>query len=253
MTADDWLISPPAFLQAGSSYRVRFKYQLVGYDAGWVDAGALRTAYYTRLPPGSYLFRVIACNNDGVWNEEGAALRLVVIPPWWRTRWAYGSYVFLALGMLYGLRRVEIKRREQKALIRESNLRAKAAEAEKRALQAENDRKTKELIAIGVSLVAKCEGCLEGHLKKAKELGLKKVEVGITPASGTVTWRIATGTASWSYNWTLPDDGDYTIQSRATNDCDTVEAPGQGVIGSCGFKWWDRRNAVAEIAYELRE
>jgi ELWxxDGT repeat protein len=59
--------------------------------------------------------------------------------------------------------------------------------------------------------------------------GLKKVEVGITPDGGTTTWRIATGTASWSYNWTLPDDGGYTIQSRATNDNDVVEAPGQGV------------------------
>ena len=49
--------------------RVRFKYLLEGYDQDWVDAGARRVAYYTNLPPGSYRFRVIACNNDGVWNR----------------------------------------------------------------------------------------------------------------------------------------------------------------------------------------
>ena len=67
--------------------RVRFKYQLVGYDPGWVDAGALRTAYYTRLPPGSYLFRVIACNNDGLWNEEGASLAFTLRPHFYQTLW----------------------------------------------------------------------------------------------------------------------------------------------------------------------
>ena len=51
--------------------RVRFKYMLEGFDSGWIDAGTRRIAYYTNLSPGSYRFRVIACNNSGVWNEDG--------------------------------------------------------------------------------------------------------------------------------------------------------------------------------------
>jgi ligand-binding sensor domain-containing protein/signal transduction histidine kinase/CheY-like chemotaxis protein len=54
--------------------RVRFKYKLEGYDEDWIDAGARRTAYYTGLHPGRYRFRVIASNDDGVWNHKGAAI-----------------------------------------------------------------------------------------------------------------------------------------------------------------------------------
>ena len=60
--------------------RVRFKYLLEGYDHDWVDAGTRRVAYYTNLPPGQYRFRVIACNNDGVWNKEGASASFTLKP-----------------------------------------------------------------------------------------------------------------------------------------------------------------------------
>ena len=55
--------------------RVHFRYQLEGYETEWVEANTRRTAYYTRLPPGKYVFRVIASNDDGLWNEIGAAQR----------------------------------------------------------------------------------------------------------------------------------------------------------------------------------
>jgi len=60
--------------------RVRFKYRLEGFDEAWVDPGTRRTAYYTNLPHGAYSFRVIASNNDGLWNNQGAALGIVVEP-----------------------------------------------------------------------------------------------------------------------------------------------------------------------------
>ncbi len=62
--------------------RVLFKYRLEGFDSGWVDAGTRRIAYYANLPHGRYRFRVIACNNDGVWNEAGASFTLEVLPRW---------------------------------------------------------------------------------------------------------------------------------------------------------------------------
>jgi signal transduction histidine kinase len=66
---------------------VRFRHQLEGFDEGWVESGTARSAGYPRLPAGRYRFRVVACNNAGVWNETGAALSFVVQPFVWQTWW----------------------------------------------------------------------------------------------------------------------------------------------------------------------
>lgn len=67
--------------------RVRFRYRPEGVDKDWQDAGTRRAAFYTRLGPGEYHFQVIACNNDGVWNEEGAHLDFNITPAWYQTIW----------------------------------------------------------------------------------------------------------------------------------------------------------------------
>jgi signal transduction histidine kinase/ligand-binding sensor domain-containing protein len=67
--------------------KVNFKFRMEGLDRDWVEVGTRRAAYYSHLPPGNYVFRVIAANSDGVWNEQGASIRIVVIPPIWRTWW----------------------------------------------------------------------------------------------------------------------------------------------------------------------
>jgi len=123
----------------------QYAYKLEGFSDGWIRLGTDHRATFTNLDGGDYTLRVKGSNNDGVWNEEGAALRLIVTPPWWKTRWAYGSYALVFLFSLYGLRRFEMNRQRQKAQVRESELHLKATEAEKRALQAENERKSKEL------------------------------------------------------------------------------------------------------------
>lgn len=74
----------PTFVQAG---RVLFRYKLEGYDADWVDAGTRRAAFYGSLPAGDYVFRVVACNSDGVWNETGARLAIVQLPYFYQTSW----------------------------------------------------------------------------------------------------------------------------------------------------------------------
>lgn len=128
-----------------NTFKNRYAYKLEGFSENWIQLGTARTATFTNLDPGEYVLRVRGSNNDGVWNEGGASLQILVTPPWWKTRWAYGTYVVIVFGVLYEIRRFEIKRREQKARLRESELRAKAAEAEKRVLEVENERKTKEL------------------------------------------------------------------------------------------------------------
>jgi ligand-binding sensor domain-containing protein/signal transduction histidine kinase len=75
----------------------RFKYKLEGLDTEWVNAGSRRVAYYNKVSPGPYQFRVVACNNDGVWNEAGIAVALTLVPHVWQTWW------FLALALTTGI------------------------------------------------------------------------------------------------------------------------------------------------------
>lgn len=74
-------------LNLGAPDRARFRYRLENHETGWTEAGNERVARYSRLAPGRYQFQVLACNEDGVWNETGASLALVVPPPFWRTWW----------------------------------------------------------------------------------------------------------------------------------------------------------------------
>lgn len=79
--------------------RVRFRYRLEGTDGGWHDAGTRREAYFNNLRPGSYRFHVIACNNDGVWNETGATLDFTLLPAFYQTSW----FLLFCAAMVSGL------------------------------------------------------------------------------------------------------------------------------------------------------
>jgi signal transduction histidine kinase len=67
--------------------KMQFRYMMQGHDATWQNPGLRRQAFYTDLPPGSYQFRVVASNNDGVWNRDGASLRFSVAPAWYQIDW----------------------------------------------------------------------------------------------------------------------------------------------------------------------
>ncbi len=79
--------------------RVQFKFKLEGYDQDWVDAGPRRVAYYTNLSPGAYRFRVIACNDDGVWNREGASLGFVLEAHYYQTGWFRGLCMLIVFNL----------------------------------------------------------------------------------------------------------------------------------------------------------
>ncbi len=89
--------------------KVRFRYTLEGRDMGWQDAGIRRQAFYTDLGPGRYRFRVIACNNDGVWNENGATLELSIAPAWYQTRWFLGLCVLSGAFLMWALYRLRVQ------------------------------------------------------------------------------------------------------------------------------------------------
>ena len=65
----------------------QYAYRMEGLDKDWVYSGARRYAGYPHLEPGEYVFRVKGSNNDGVWNEEGASIAVIITPPWWKTTW----------------------------------------------------------------------------------------------------------------------------------------------------------------------
>ena len=79
--------------------RVRFKHRLDGLDTAWQDVGGRREAFYTNLRPGPYRFRVMAANDDGVWNEAGTSLSFDVLPAWYQTIW-FRALVVLLIGGL---------------------------------------------------------------------------------------------------------------------------------------------------------
>ncbi len=90
--------------------KVQFKYRLEGFDREWVEAGTRRFAYYAGLPPGEYKFRVIACNNDGVWNETGDAFAFYLKPHYYQTVWFYALCATMALFAAYCLFLIRINR-----------------------------------------------------------------------------------------------------------------------------------------------
>jgi signal transduction histidine kinase/ligand-binding sensor domain-containing protein len=100
----------------------QYAYRLRGFDDEWVDAGERRLATFTNLSPGTYTFQVIASNNDGIWNEEGTSVQLLIAAPWWQSWWAYLGYVLLSLLLVGGL--VELRTRaHRRALAHERRLR----------------------------------------------------------------------------------------------------------------------------------
>jgi ligand-binding sensor domain-containing protein len=103
--------------------KVRFRYKLEGMDTDWQDAGTRRQAFYTNLKPGRYRFRVTACNNDGLWNESGAASEFSIVPAFFQTTWFMALCGAAAAGILwvcylFHLRRVagEIRGRMEERL-----------------------------------------------------------------------------------------------------------------------------------------
>ncbi len=88
----------------------QYSYKLEGVDKDWVHSDGRRFASYTNVAPGEHVFRVKAAVGDGIWNEQGASMKIIILPPWWQTWWAYALYSLLALGILWTIRYYEIKR-----------------------------------------------------------------------------------------------------------------------------------------------
>jgi signal transduction histidine kinase/AmiR/NasT family two-component response regulator/streptogramin lyase len=128
----------------------QYKYMLEGFDNRWIYLGNKRDITFTNLDPGKYIFRVKGTNNDGIWNEEGGSLRLIITPPVWKTWWFLLSsfIIMLVLGyLLYRLRirAIENRRKRLEKLVNKRTKYLKAAweitESQREALEKANNAK----------------------------------------------------------------------------------------------------------------
>lgn len=101
-----------AALSFTASTKNQYAYMLEGFEQEWNYVGDQKNATYTNIAPGNYTFRVKASNNDGIWNEEGTSIYLIILPPWWKTWWAYVLYLSLILVLIVGVRQTALYRAE---------------------------------------------------------------------------------------------------------------------------------------------
>lgn len=102
-----------------NSENLRFKYKLEGLDDDWIDTDTRRLAYFSHVPPGNYTFRVIAANSDNVWNEKGASLKVIVLPPFYRTWWFIVTSTVFGLLIIYALYRRRVLQFERARRLQE--------------------------------------------------------------------------------------------------------------------------------------
>ncbi len=102
-------------LSYASPEQNQYAYKLEGVDKDWVYSGSRHYTSYTNIDPGTYTFKVKGTNSDGIWNEEGTSISIIIKPPWWRTWWAYCIY---GLCFIAGIFMVDRYRRKR-AIIKE--------------------------------------------------------------------------------------------------------------------------------------
>jgi signal transduction histidine kinase len=162
--------------------RVRFRYKLDGIDKGWQDVGTRREAYYSNLGPGSYQFRVIACNNDGLWNEAGASFDFAIAPAYFQTRWfqASGAAAFLAL--LWGLYRYRLRQ-----IAREFNVRLEERVSERTRLARDlHDTLLQSFHGLMLHLQAVSKLLPEGKAKEQLEKTMERADRAIAEGRSAV-------------------------------------------------------------------
>jgi ligand-binding sensor domain-containing protein/HPt (histidine-containing phosphotransfer) domain-containing protein len=130
-----------AALNFRDSNKNNYAYMLEGFDNDWLEVADQRSAKYTNLNPGTYTFRVRGSNNDGIWNDQGASITIVQLPPPWRTWWAYTLYGLTILGII--LLFVHSQRKKRR-LVEEQNrlLEIKVAERTLELREKNNDIKS---------------------------------------------------------------------------------------------------------------
>jgi signal transduction histidine kinase/DNA-binding response OmpR family regulator len=164
-----------ASLEYSTPRKIRYAYYLEGWDKGWSNPGLLRTANYTRLSEGNYMLRVKATTADGSWNPQEVRMKIVVLPPWYRTWWAYAIYILMAGGAIMLYQRYRIYQAKLKYEVNLANMKAEKQQA---ALEIERAEREKSLAELEKERAEKERQNAELALEKAeKERGRAELAV----------------------------------------------------------------------------
>lgn len=99
-----------AALDYSEPYKNQYAYRLMGGSNRWINLGTDRQITLENLAPGNYTLQVTASNSDGIWNEKGVFMDIHILPPWWKSWWAYLVYIIIALALIWIIRREELNR-----------------------------------------------------------------------------------------------------------------------------------------------
>lgn len=124
--------------------KIKFKYRLEGFDEEWKNQSTRRSAYYTNLPPGSYTFKVIACNNDGVWNLEGDSFRFYLRPYFYQTWWFYLLCGIAVLVSIYGFIQLRVRQFKKNKILLEKLVAERTTQLEASNLELQKQREAAE-------------------------------------------------------------------------------------------------------------
>jgi signal transduction histidine kinase/ligand-binding sensor domain-containing protein len=148
---------------------IQYSYMLEGFDKEWVKAGTERKATYTNLDPGNYTFRVKAANNDGVWNENGATLKLTITPPWWKTIVAIVSFFLAFIGLFLGFYFYRVNQLNEQKEKLEKLVKERTAEIEQKNLVLH--KQSNELMEVNVLIEER-----QQHIEEQNEILVEQTE-----------------------------------------------------------------------------
>lgn len=155
----------------------QYAYRLEGFDKEWIYIGTKRTAMYTNLNPGEYILRVKASNNDGIWNEEGTSLKIIVTPPYWSTWWFRTLIVLGITAIIFTFIRIRINAIKRQKVHLEEEVQKQTAKVVKQKealeLQASNLQELNEKLQTQTDILESINSELnfqkEENIEKRKE------------------------------------------------------------------------------------
>lgn len=208
-----------ASLNLAAPEKGRFKFRMGGFEKAWnVKSGLFRTAHYPKLPPGDYVFEVLAANEDGVWNDQPATLQVRVLPPFWRTWWFLTGAGLLLVGLLIAIVHLISTQRLQRQL---------AELRQKEALEKERARIARDIHdQVGASLT---QVSLIGEMLEADKDQPEEVESHARQISQTA---LETTRALDEIVWTVNPSND-TLDALLTYICKYA----QDYLGVAGLKY----------------
>lgn len=139
---------------------VRYRYMLEGFDKTWLSSVKENFATYSNIPPGKYSFKVIACNNDGVWNDTPASFNFTITPPFWQTWWFRGSVFALLVFGIYAFLKARLKRLKARQIYLQEQIDLKTKEL----------REEKELVDQQNKLIEKKNQSITSSIHYAKRI-----------------------------------------------------------------------------------